>query len=69
MTTETALDTLTLKTTELIEVCVGLKDTTQQLISDAIVVSENAAIIPLISMATNIIDTQTLLVTYITTNQ
>jgi hypothetical protein len=66
MTIETAIDSLTLQTTELLEVCVGLKDATQLLISDAVIVSENAAIIPLISMAKNLIDTQSLLVTYIT---
>jgi hypothetical protein len=66
MTIETAIDSLTLQTTELLGVCVGLKDATQLLIADAVIVSENAAIIPLISMAKNLIDTQSLLVTYIT---
>jgi len=66
MTIETSIIDLTTQTTSLLDACVVLKDSTSQLIADAVVVSENAAIVPLISMATNLIDTQTLLVTYIT---
>lgn len=66
MTTETAIDNLTSKTTELLDTCVLLKENTEQLIKDAIIISENAAIVPLITMAKNLIDTQSLLVTYIT---
>jgi hypothetical protein len=65
MTIETAIDALTLQTTELLDVCTSLKDTTATQISDAVTVSENAALIPLVVMARNLIDTQTLLVTYI----
>lgn len=66
MTIETSINMLTAQTTELLDACVVLKNNTSQLISDAVAVSENAAQIPLISMAVNLIDTQTLLVTYIT---
>jgi len=67
MTTETAIIDLTTQTTSLLDACVVLKDSTTQLIVNAVAASENAALIPLVSMATNLIDTQTLLVTYITT--
>ena len=66
MTIETSIDALTAQTSELLEVCVNLKDSTEQLIANAVVASENAALIPLVSMATNLIDTQALLVAYIT---
>ena len=65
MTIEIAIDALTAQTSGLLEVCVNLKDSAAQRIADAVVVSENAAIVPLISMATNLIDTQALLVTYL----
>jgi hypothetical protein len=66
MTIETAIDDLTTQTTTLLEVCVSLKASTAQLIADAVITSENSAQIPLVSMAINLIDMQTLLVTYIT---
>ncbi len=66
MTVETALDALTLQTTELLDVCTDLKDATAQQIIDAVAVSENAAQIPLVTVATNLIDTQTLVVQLIT---
>jgi|TARA_R110000851_G_scaffold331060_1_gene504700 hypothetical protein len=66
MTVETALDALTLQTTELLDVCTDLKDATAQQIVDAVAVSENAAQIPLVTVATNLIDTQTLVVQLIT---
>jgi hypothetical protein len=65
MTIETSIDALTTQTTELLDACVVLKAGTTQLIADAVVTSENAAQIPLVSMATNLIDMQTLLVTLI----
>lgn len=64
MTIETSIDALTLQTTNLLDTCVFLKDITAQNIASAVILSENAAIIPLIQMAKNIIDTQTLLVIY-----
>ena len=67
MSIEVSIDALTAQTSGLIEVCVSLKDSTAQLIANAVVVSENAAIVPLMSMATNLIDTQTMLVKFITT--
>jgi hypothetical protein len=65
MTVETAINDLTVQTTELLDVCVGLKDSAATQISDAVAVSTNAALIPLVVMATNLINTQTLLVTFI----
>lgn len=65
MTIETSIDTLTLRTTELLDVSVSLRDSTTQMIASAVILSENAALVPLIQMATNLIDMQTLLVTYI----
>lgn len=67
MSTEVAIDALTAETSGLLQVCVSLKNDVSQLIADAVIVSENAAVIPLISMATNLIDTQALLATLITT--
>jgi len=67
MTIEASINALTTQTSELLEVCSTLKNSAAQLIADAVVVSENAAILPLMGMATNLIDTQALLVTLITT--
>jgi hypothetical protein len=65
MSIETAISDLTVQTTELLDTCVVLRTSTSQLITDAVAVSTNAALIPLVVMASNLIDTQTLLVTYI----
>jgi hypothetical protein len=62
MTVETSLDALTLQTTQLLDAVVVLKSETEQQIIDAVAVSENAAQIPLVSMAVNLIDMQTLVV-------
>lgn len=67
MTIESSIDDLTAQTSGLLEVCVNLKASTAQLIADAVLVSQNAAIVPIISMAANLIDTQTMLVNYIST--
>jgi ABC-type uncharacterized transport system substrate-binding protein len=65
MNLESSVDDLTLQTTNLLNVCVLLRDNTSALIANAVVTSVNAAQIPLVTMATNLIDTQSLLVTYI----
>ena len=65
MTIETSIDALTSQTSGLLEVCVGLKNSTAQQIADAVAVSTNAAVLPLLSIATNLIDTQVLLVKFI----
>jgi hypothetical protein len=65
MSIETSIDTLTTNTTELLDVCVSLRDSTTVLISNAVTSSQNAAQIPLVDMAVNLIDTQTLFITYI----
>ena len=65
MTIESSIDALTTQTSGLLEVCTALKNGTAKLIADAVVVSENAALIPLVTMATNLIDTQVLLVKYL----
>tara|TARA_R110002096_G_scaffold69149_3_gene166396 strand:- start:1540 stop:1758 length:219 start_codon:yes stop_codon:yes gene_type:complete len=61
----TAVDSLTTQTTNLLDTCSTLKDDTAQLISAAVVTSVNGTVEPLIQVATNLIDTQTLLVTLI----
>ena len=65
MTVEVSIDALTAQTSGLLDVCVALKNSASQLIADAVGTSQNAAIVPLISMAANLIDTQTMLVSYI----
>lgn len=66
MTIETSIDALTTQTSALLDTCVALKAGVAQQIADAVVVSTNTAIIPLMSVAVNLINTQSLLVTYIT---
>lgn len=66
MTIETSIDALTLQTTNLLDTCVSLKSGTTQLIANAVATSVNAAQIPLVTVARNLIDTQTLLVALIT---
>lgn len=67
MTIETSIDALTAQTSGLLDVCVGLKNSVAQQITDAVAVSENAAVVPLVSMASNLITTQALLVTFMST--
>lgn len=67
MTIESAIVDLTLQTTTLLDTCVVLRDSTSALIANAVTVSENATIIPMIVLAKNLIDMQTLLVTIIST--
>jgi hypothetical protein len=63
---EESVDELTLQTTNLLDTCTSLKDDTALLISEAVETSENGAVEPLLQMATNLIGTQTLLITLIT---
>lgn len=65
MAIETSIDALTTQTFGLLEACVAIKTGVAAQISNAVSESTNAALIPLVTMATNLIDTQTLLVTYI----
>jgi predicted secreted protein len=65
MTIEAAINDLTIQTTSLLDTCVGLRGATIELIADAVAISQNEALIPLAQMATNLIDTQALLVMYI----
>ena len=62
MTIETSVDALTTQTTALLEVCEYLRNSTAQRIETAVMVSENAALVPLITMASNLITTQAMLV-------
>jgi len=62
---QTAVDSLTTQTTSLLDTCTSLRDSTSTLISDAVVVSENATQIPLVSIATDIVNTQATFVNYI----
>jgi hypothetical protein len=64
MTVETSIDALTTQTSALLDVCTSLKNSTTLTIANAVTVSTNTALVPLITMAKNLIDTQTLLVTY-----
>jgi hypothetical protein len=57
---------LTVETDALKVTCTLLRDSATQSITDAVAVSEGAAEIPLIRMATNLINTQTLFITLIT---
>lgn len=61
MTTE-AINALTAQTAGLLEVCVALKADVTTQISNAVIASENAALIPLVTMAANLITMQALLV-------
>lgn len=67
MTIEASIDALAVQTSALLETCVAMKAGVSQQISDAVAVSTNAAIIPLMSMATNLIDTQTMVMRLIST--
>lgn len=65
MSIEVSIDELTAQTSELINVCVTLKNSISQQISDAVLASTNAAVIPLITVATNLITTQTMIITHL----
>lgn len=62
MSIETSVDTLTLNTSQLLDVCVALKNGVAQQIADAVLISKNAALTPLVIVATNLINTQVLFV-------
>lgn len=68
MTLQESIDALTAQTTALLQSSVTLKNGVSQQIADAVTISKNAAINPLIIMATNSINTQTMIVNYIITN-
>ena len=65
MTLETSVDDLTVQTTALLGTCTTLKNDVAADIAAAVVISENAALIPLAQVAVNLIDMQTMLVTLI----
>jgi hypothetical protein len=62
MSIEESISELTEQTSELLEVIVVLKDGVAQQISDAVIVSQNEAIIPLANSVTRLIQTQTLFI-------
>lgn len=64
MSVETSIDNLTTQTTALLDVCVALKTGVAAQIEAAVLVSQNAALVPLVTVATNLIDTQTMLVNH-----
>jgi hypothetical protein len=68
MSLELSVDELTAQTTELIDVCVSLKNGVAQQIADAVIISQNASIIPLIIVATNLIQTQAIFINYTNNN-
>ena len=65
MTIEAAINDLTTQTTTLLDTCVSLREATVGLIAVGVEASQNAALVPLAQMATNLIDTQTLLIKHI----
>ena len=62
MSVETSINNLTAQTASLLDVVVSLKNGVVQQIADAVTISRNAAIIPLITISTNLISTQALLI-------
>ena len=65
MAIDASIDALTTQTSALLDVCAAINAGVTQKIAAAVQVSTNTAIVPLVTMATNLINTQTLLVTYI----
>jgi len=65
MSIETAIDALTIQTTSLLDTCVSLRESTEVRIAEAVTTSVNGTVEPLIQVATNLVGTQTLLVTLI----
>jgi hypothetical protein len=65
MTTEAAIIDLTTQTTELLAAVNITKGSIETNIASAVTVSQNAALEPLITVAKNLIDTQTIFVNYI----
>ena len=63
--TEIAINDLTTQTTELLASVNISKNSIDANIAAAVLISENKAILPLITVATNLITTQQLLITYI----
>ena len=59
------VNALTSQTTALFDITLGLNGNLENRVAAAVVVSENAAIVPLVTMAAHLINTQALLVTYI----
>lgn len=66
MSLETSVDALTAQTTGLLDECLTLRTSVALSISSAVATSTNAALIPLVTMSRNLVDTQTLLITLIT---
>jgi CRISPR/Cas system-associated exonuclease Cas4 (RecB family) len=65
MSIESEISSLTTQTTQLLDVVIELKNGVNSQIASAVLVSENAAQIPLISMATSFIQSQTSFINYI----
>ena len=61
-TPEENLDAVVLQGSEMLDVIGVLKDGVETRISDAVIVSENATQIPLITMATSLINTQSIFI-------
>jgi hypothetical protein len=55
--------------TDLIDVCTGLKDSVATGIATAVATSENAAILPLFGMTTNLVTLNTTLINFIAGSQ
>jgi hypothetical protein len=66
---ETAVDALTLQTTNLLDTMSSIKDDVADDIAQAVIVSENAAIIPMFTISTNLININTTLINFIAGSQ
>jgi len=66
MTTEESIVNLTTQTTNLLDTVGDISSTLDGRIETAVTASQNAALIPLVTVATNLIDTQTIFINYIT---
>lgn len=66
MTTESAIIDLTTQTTALLNVVSTIAVNTTAKIATAVAVSENASQIPLVNIATNMINTQALIIIHTT---
>lgn len=64
MSLQASVDTLIIQTTALLQVSTDLKNGVAQQIADAVLMSKNAALIPLITVSINLINTQTMVINH-----
>jgi hypothetical protein len=66
MASTTPIEDLTAQTTDLLDACLTLKAGVATQIADAVAVSTNAAILPMMSMTAHLVTTQAWLITLAT---